>query len=103
MELKNDTNLVAPSPGHFEMQKLDPNGTPFGNVTRINTESGLVLNSHPKAQVSHIKRIAEMARENPNYPYDISAWDGPENNRRLIWWARIHWRLKGVDHELTNY
>ena len=92
MNLSNDTHLAAPSAGHFDFQKLDGEGMPTGRITRINTATGLILNSHPKCDTTQVRHLADVARETPGYPVDISAWDGDEGDRRLLWWARIIWR-----------
>lgn len=93
MNILKDTPQV-PGPGHFEFQLLDSMGDPKGHPTRINTDTGLILNSHPNCDPQQIRHLAELARNTPDYPYDLSAWAGPEGARYLQWWARIYWRKK---------
>jgi len=95
MKLKNDTHLIAPRPpsvGYFEFVKLNKFGEPYGDIQKINTTTGLVLNCHTKCDPKNVSHLADLARETPDYPVDISAWDGPEGGRFMVWSARIYWR-----------
>lgn len=83
--------------GHFEFRRLNSIGDEVGEPLRVNTDTGLILQSHPKANPADIRHLAAIARKTPNYPVDLTAWDGPENARRLVWSARIYWR-QGNEH-----
>lgn len=80
--------------GYFEFIKLDSAGEEIGALIFVNTVTGLLLQVHPKCKIADVKHLAEIARKTPNYPVDITAWRGPENERTLEWSARIYWRLE---------
>lgn len=80
--------------GHFDFYKMDLQGNIADKPTRITTTKGVILNSHPACKPEQITRLAEIARETPNYPVDLSAWAGPEGDRYLLWNARIYWRTQ---------
>ena len=83
---------TAKSSGYFEVYQMDLEGNPYGTPTRVNTETGLILNCDHRCDAKHVRRMAEMARLNADYPYDVCAYVGPSGDRRLVWNVRLYWR-----------
>jgi hypothetical protein len=74
---------------HFNFQLLGSDGMLVGEPTKSKTEAGIVILCPAGVGVSDIKHLCALARATPNYPVDITAWNGPENARYLTWAARI--------------
>lgn len=81
------------SEGHFEFFNMDLQGNLAEDSIPIKTTTGLILNCNRACDMKQIRRLAEIARETPDYPVDISAWVGEEGDRVLVWNARIYWRI----------
>lgn len=82
---------IMPS-GYFEFMHANADGSIMSEPFRVETEAGVIINCHAKCDVSQVRRICEMARENPGYPYDLSAWRDTAEGKAMIWSARIYWR-----------
>ncbi len=78
--------------GHFEYQDMSLGGLPIGEMVLVKTATGLILQAHPRMDSLAIQHMAAMARSNPDYPYDLALWSGPDNDRAMVWTARIYWR-----------
>ena len=75
---------------HFELQHTREDGS---IITRdpicCATDTGVILNSHPKADPQHIRHMCALARTSPHAPFDLTAFGA---NEKLIWSARLFWR-----------
>lgn len=79
--------------GHFELLHTRRDGSITGAMpVRINTETGVILNCHPKADTAAIRRLCEVARQTPDYPVDLTAWRETSEGKVLEWSARLFWR-----------
>ena len=78
--------------GHFEFFNANTDGTLHSEPFRVETEEGVIINCHPKCNVSDIRRLCEIARTTPNYPVDLSASKETAQGKQVIWTARIYWR-----------
>ncbi len=78
--------------GHFEFWKCNSEGTPIGNPVKCGTEIGVILQCDQRIDEQQVKRLCAIARETADYPVDLSAWTGPDKDRRMVWCARIYWR-----------
>lgn len=79
---------------YFEFWVLDRDGMPAPHCSKIYTETGVILNCHPKCDTEQVRHLVAIARQTRDYPVDISAWGGQEGARYLIWSARIFYRSK---------
>lgn len=88
--------------GHFELQHTRRDGSIITKEPiRCNTETGVILNCHPKADTAQIKRLCELARETPDYPIDLSAWRETTEGKILEWSARLFYRQGEYDYEYS--
>ena len=78
--------------GHFDFHNMTLNGMALGECVPVKTVTGLILQCPKKIDLLHVDHMAELARTTPNYPFDLSMWEGPEHARQMIWTARIYWR-----------
>ena len=78
--------------GYFEFWLLGADGLARGCPRMIETDTGVVLNCHPKCDTRQVKHLCAIARQTRDYPVDICAWTGPEKDRHMIWSARIFYR-----------
>ena len=78
--------------GHFTMQKQTASGELVGSIIKCSTQAGVIMNSPIATDEAHIIRMCELARDNPNYPYDISCFKGPTGARELVCTWRLFWR-----------
>ena len=85
---------MANNTDYFEFWVLDADGMPKPCSQRINTDTGVILNCHPKCDAEQVRHLCAIARQTRDYPVDISAWAGAENDRHIVWSARIFWRSK---------
>lgn len=74
--------------GHFEFVEMSLGGMPIGERITVTTVTGILLNCPPKIDEAHVARMAEIARQTPDYPCDISVSHGDD----IEWCARIYWR-----------
>ncbi len=84
--------------GYFEMWVLDSDGTPMDHPVQINTDTGVILNSHAKCDPEQVRHLCAIARQTRDYPVDISAWDRYGAHSKMIWSARIFWRSRSHAH-----
>ncbi len=78
--------------GHFDFVNMTLGGMPIGELVRVSTATGIALQCPPKMDIEAVNHMAAMARANPDALYDLSLWEGPDNDRRMTWTARIVWR-----------
>ena len=78
--------------GYFEFQQTNAAGYPIGPPVRVNTVTGITLQVHPLCDTRQVRHICDMARENPDAPYDLSAWRNTREGKQLEWSARIYYR-----------
>lgn len=72
-------------PGYFQITVTDNEGRPTRPPVRVQTEKGVALACDDRCDPRHVSHMAEMARQNPGYPYVISAWQGPAEARFMVW------------------
>ncbi len=78
--------------GHFDFINMTLGGMPLGEIVRVSTATGIALQCPSKMDMGAVDHMTAMARANPDAPYDLSLWEGPETDRRMTWTARIYWR-----------
>lgn len=74
---------------HFIFQKLDAEGSAISLPINVKSDTGIILQCPPLMDHSDIRHLCAIARHTPNYPVDLTLWEGPRNARYLTWSARI--------------
>lgn len=77
---------------HFEFWRLGGDGSHVGEPVRVTTGRGILLQCHPKCKPSDVMYLVAIARQTPDYPVDITLWEGMGDDRILAWSARIYYR-----------
>ena len=80
------------SKGYFEFWNLNAMGEETGKPQKIMTDTGVILQCHLKCDANQIRHLCTIARNTPEYPVEITYWDGPEEIQVLLWAARIYWK-----------
>ena len=77
---------------HFQIQILNSEGVPHGSIINCKTAVGVALQCPNSMDCRDIDHLCAMAFNTPDYPVDLVAWVGPENQRRITWSARMYYR-----------
>lgn len=86
------TTYPRSSKGYFEFWNLNAAGDEVDKPQKIMTDTGVILQCHLKCDANQIRHLCAIARKTPNYPVEITYWDGPEEIQVLLWSARIYWK-----------
>lgn len=78
---------------HFDFQLMSAGGMPVGDIQRIKTATGVLLNCPTRMDPEQVFHLCDVARAAPDHPVDLVLWSGLQNDKESITWsARIHWR-----------
>ena len=77
---------------HFDFQTLNIEGEPIGKPVKVKTLEGLLILCPAAMKVSKVQHLAELAYASPDWPVDLTHFEGSGDNQRLVWSARIYYR-----------
>lgn len=78
---------------YFEILRQNQNGDDIGQPIRVETVTGIVLQTPAWFDRGKVEHTAAMARENPDQPYDLVDWrDLPSGMGREWSFFRLYYR-----------